>query len=150
MTWDHDAWVKAWGWNAPIIVGDNDGFPRMPALPEGCGWLITRETTPGRDGELFPTYLLTLWQGFDEADEAKQKTLTRGKIDKTMYGEAGVLEKARLMKEKYCAGRPDRSPETEGSRRRSPQGGRAAAGEGGPDQDDDGPLRSDQGGSTAP
>jgi hypothetical protein len=38
--WDHDIWVASWGRNAPLIIGDDDF--RVPAAPDGMGWLLTR------------------------------------------------------------------------------------------------------------
>jgi hypothetical protein len=46
-TWDHDAWVAAWGRNAPLILCDRD-LSGMPAPPHGTAWLATRALVGGR------------------------------------------------------------------------------------------------------
>lgn len=38
--WSHDAWIAAWGRNAPLIVSPNDF--RIPMPPPGMQWLLTR------------------------------------------------------------------------------------------------------------
>jgi len=45
--WDHDAWVAAWGRNAPLILCDRD-LSGMPAPPPGSAWLATRMLVGGR------------------------------------------------------------------------------------------------------
>lgn len=44
-SWSHDEWVKAWGWNAPVIVGgtnDEALMHQMPQPPKPYHWLMTR------------------------------------------------------------------------------------------------------------
>lgn len=44
--WNHDIWVAAWGYNAPIVVSPNDF--RVPGAPKGMSWLITRMLIRGQ------------------------------------------------------------------------------------------------------
>lgn len=100
MSWDHDAWIAAWGWNAPMIVGgtgDEKMINQLPKLPPGYGWMVTRELT----GE-HPTYMVML-HNQQLIPLAPWELIAKGKIDKKMYGEAGVVELARRMKEKLDA-----------------------------------------------
>lgn len=98
---DHEAYVKAWGGNKTIIVGGiNDDF-RLPVLLNTWDWLLMRDVTMGTvNGEpmAYPTYYLALMRDGEQGFE----TVAHGKIDKTMYGEAGVQELARTMKERHC------------------------------------------------
>lgn len=92
---DLDKWVQAWGYNAPEIVS-NPWVDNLPEVPPYHDWMVTRDVTESRD-EAFPTYILAL---------VRQKgedfgVLDRAKIDKRMYGEAGVLQRARAMAEEW-------------------------------------------------
>lgn len=84
-----DLYQRAWGADAPIIVGD-DEIP-LPKLPEYYSWLVTRELT----GE-HPTYRVALlyFGPYDSSDGFEFCEVRSGLIDKTMYGEAGVRELA--------------------------------------------------------
>jgi len=102
MSFDSETWIKAWGWNAPLIAGGiNDEFPRLPKVAANQEWLLIRGVTQGKD-EAFPTWNLALLDHGD-GDPMSFQVLTRRKIDHKFYGPAGVLEAARLIREDHCA-----------------------------------------------
>lgn len=104
MTYDYDSYVKAWGSNLPVIVGgtgEEHMVTRLPALPADHIWLWQREVTPGKDDAVSPTYRLLLIHNQPVEDGINSVALGQGRIDKGMYGEAGVYELARNLKEKH-------------------------------------------------
>lgn len=80
-------WDAAWGAGTALIAGDDE--LGLPELPDGYGWLVTRELT----GE-YPTYRVALLN-VSHIDTGGDVELVRhGRIDKTLYGESGVRELA--------------------------------------------------------
>lgn len=108
VTYDPEAWIKAWDGNKAMICnGVNDVQIKLPRLPRGFGWLLTRELT----GE-HPTYRLALLQS-----PVIFAVLARGKIDKQMYGEAGVQQLARAFMERLGINEPPPGETVERPRR---------------------------------
>lgn len=121
--------VAAWGGLKTLIVGGiNDEF-KLPLVPPLYDWLLTREVTVGVvQGEEvpYPTYRLALL--YNAHDEEGFEVKARGKIDKTMYGEAGVYQLALAMREKYCPTKLEMGPGTVERVRRALRDASARAG----------------------
>lgn len=86
--WDADKWIAAWGYNAAMIVAEDE--IQLPALPERYGWLITREL----NGE-HPFYEVMLLDVSMVNTGCNPEVRRKGRIDKGLYGEDGVRELAR-------------------------------------------------------
>lgn len=44
--WDHDIWVAAWGYNAPMVISLKE-LSGIPPAPAGTSWLLTRMLVRG-------------------------------------------------------------------------------------------------------
>lgn len=104
VPYDREAFTTAWGANRPVIVGGVRDEFKLPLLPPSYTWSLTRMVTTGVVKEQmvhYPTYLLKLIRILDQGHEV----VRQGKIDKSMYGEAGVVELARDIRERHCPAR---------------------------------------------
>lgn len=97
-----DLYERAWGADAPEIVGDEE--IQLPPLPQYYSWLVTRELT----GE-HPTYRVALlYYGPYDSDDFEFCEVRHGFIDKTMCGEAGVRELAQCFASRLPPSNPTR------------------------------------------
>lgn len=88
-------WLQAWGCNASLVV-DTEGWG-LPELPPKHEWIVTRELTAGN-----PTYRIALC--YIGAEPGYHSVIDHAKIDKIMYGEVGVRQRAQRMHDRAFGG----------------------------------------------
>ena len=89
-----ELWRKAWGTDKAVVVTGYEA--RMPRLPDGYDWLVTRDLDIVRrtdaDGnevvDLFPKVEVSLLHGFDSHDGFR--TVALQVLDVKTYGESPV------------------------------------------------------------
>lgn len=86
-------WIAAWGYNAAMIADDYNAL--LPKLPEPYEWLIVRSTQTSQD-VAYPKVEVRLTR----INPPYVQHVDHGIIDYKMYGDRGVIELARNIRER--------------------------------------------------